>query len=53
MLGRGLVPCHRVVPAGTPLGGGAPGQYRWGAERKRALLARERQAGEPPLNAVA
>ena len=32
------VPCHRVVPAA---GGG--GGYRWGAERKRSLLERERQ----------
>ncbi len=32
-----VVPCHRVVPAG-----GGTGGYRWGAERKRALLARER-----------
>jgi AraC family transcriptional regulator of adaptative response/methylated-DNA-[protein]-cysteine methyltransferase len=31
-----LVPCHRVVPAG-----GGAGGYRWGEERKRALLARE------------
>ena len=31
-----LVPCHRVVR-----GGGAPGGYRWGEERKRALLAAE------------
>jgi AraC family transcriptional regulator of adaptative response/methylated-DNA-[protein]-cysteine methyltransferase len=30
------IPCHRVVP----LRGGAGG-YRWGAERKRALLERE------------
>lgn len=32
-----LVPCHRVVPST-----GGPGQYRWGASRKRALLATER-----------
>jgi len=31
------VPCHRVVPAA-----GGEGGYRWGAARKRALLARER-----------
>jgi AraC family transcriptional regulator of adaptative response/methylated-DNA-[protein]-cysteine methyltransferase len=31
------VPCHRVVPAA-----GGEGGYRWGAERKKALLARER-----------
>ena len=31
-----LVPCHRVVRSD-----GAPGGYRWGAERKRALLERE------------
>ena len=31
-----LVPCHRVVR-----GGGEPGGYRWGEERKRALLAAE------------
>jgi AraC family transcriptional regulator of adaptative response/methylated-DNA-[protein]-cysteine methyltransferase len=34
-----LIPCHRAVPAT-----GQPGQYRWGAARKRALLARERGA---------
>jgi AraC family transcriptional regulator of adaptative response/methylated-DNA-[protein]-cysteine methyltransferase len=33
------VPCHRVVPAA-----GGEGGYRWGAARKKALLARERQA---------
>jgi AraC family transcriptional regulator of adaptative response/methylated-DNA-[protein]-cysteine methyltransferase len=31
-----VVPCHRVVR-----GGGEPGGYRWGAARKRALLAGE------------
>ena len=35
-----VVPCHRVVRAG-----GSPGGYRWGAERKRALLAQEHRAG--------
>lgn len=30
------VPCHRVVPSA-----GGPGGYRWGAERKRRLLAHE------------
>jgi AraC family transcriptional regulator of adaptative response/methylated-DNA-[protein]-cysteine methyltransferase len=38
-----VVPCHRVVRTGGALGG-----YRWGLERKRALLEREhRQAGQP------
>lgn len=31
-----LIPCHRVVQKGGGLGG-----YRWGLERKRALLKRE------------
>ncbi len=31
------IPCHRVVA-----GSGAAGGYRWGAERKQALLDRER-----------
>ncbi|GBU15950.1 MULTISPECIES: bifunctional DNA-binding transcriptional regulator/O6-methylguanine-DNA methyltransferase Ada [Methylobacterium] len=35
------VPCHRVVGAGGALSG-----YRWGLERKRALLAREAAATE-------
>ncbi|MGH7038570.1 MAG: methylated-DNA--[protein]-cysteine S-methyltransferase, partial [Stellaceae bacterium] len=34
-----LVPCHRVVHSDGTLSG-----YRWGVERKRALLARERDA---------
>ncbi len=40
-----LVPCHRVVRAGGDLSG-----YRWGPERKRELLRRERathQDGSP------
>jgi AraC family transcriptional regulator of adaptative response/methylated-DNA-[protein]-cysteine methyltransferase len=31
-----VIPCHRVVG-----NDGKPGRYRWGAERKRSLLARE------------
>ena len=34
-----LIPCHRVVRSDGSLGG-----YRWGANRKRALLAREKRA---------
>lgn len=34
-----LVPCHRVVRGDGGLAG-----YRWGTERKRALIAREREA---------
>jgi AraC family transcriptional regulator of adaptative response/methylated-DNA-[protein]-cysteine methyltransferase len=35
-----LVPCHRVLRSDGDLGG-----YRWGLERKRTLLARERAPG--------
>lgn len=33
-----VVPCHRVVPAS-----GGSGGYRWGAERKAAMLKHERE----------
>ena len=33
-----VVPCHRVVPSAGGVGG-----YRWGAERKERLLAREQR----------
>ncbi len=36
------IPCHRVVSSDGSLRG-----YRWGAERKRDLLARERKAATP------
>jgi AraC family transcriptional regulator of adaptative response/methylated-DNA-[protein]-cysteine methyltransferase len=36
-----LIPCHRVIQASGALGG-----YRWGLDRKRALLALERARRE-------
>lgn len=37
-----LIPCHRVIRAAGGLGG-----YRWGTERKRAMLAMERSLTPP------
>ncbi|HEV2621111.1 MAG TPA: methylated-DNA--[protein]-cysteine S-methyltransferase [Frateuria sp.] len=41
-----IVPCHRVVREDGSLGG-----WRWGVERKRELLARERTRTRQPLPA--
>lgn len=37
-----LIPCHRVIRSD-----GSPGQYRWGADRKRAMLAWEKNNAAP------
>ena len=44
-----LIPCHRVIR-----GSGDTGQYRWGAQRKRAMLGWEaaRATGQPELPAL-
>ena len=36
-----VIPCHRIIRMDKSLGG-----YRWGIERKRAILERERQYRE-------
>lgn len=39
-----IVPCHRIVRENGALGG-----YRWGIERKQALLAQEKEGAERTL----
>jgi AraC family transcriptional regulator of adaptative response/methylated-DNA-[protein]-cysteine methyltransferase len=43
-----LVPCHRAIRRDGSLGG-----YRWGLDKKRELLARERRAAESNMGAAA
>ena len=42
-----VIPCHRVVP-----GSGGAGGYRWGADRKRELLEREKGAASSVLGRI-
>jgi AraC family transcriptional regulator of adaptative response/methylated-DNA-[protein]-cysteine methyltransferase len=40
-----IIPCHRVIR-----GGGEPGEYRWGLQRKQALLEAERAEASAGLS---